>query len=124
MLGAKSNKQASPRRARWGVMQWLILLSASACFAVLSGCAGTQKPTVPTAEPPQLVIPDNLRDGEALCLRGRLPMGDELDLEGSLNLLVAAEARAECQGDRADSLVSIGDAFNAAWRQYVNGRRD
>jgi hypothetical protein len=39
------------------------------------------------------------------------------------NLWLEAEARAECEGKRADGIVSAVDRFNAAWEAWLHGRR-
>lgn len=122
MAAVKSNvTRKHRRRGPWGLGPWLILLSLSACSAVLSGCAST--PQAPLARP-RLTISETLRTGAACDgLRGRLPIVAELDVAAMADQWEGAEAFGSCQQDRATQLVGIADDFEAAWRRYENGER-
>lgn len=113
MRGATSRISKARRRPEpWGLAQWLILGLAALFFAASGGCASTQ---VPTREPAQIKLTENLRSSG--CLRGLLPAADELTVGESLAQWVEAEARAECEGGRADRLVDVIDRFNAAQQE-------
>lgn len=107
------NSTPRPRLARLDPMPWWTLLMLATSFASLSGCAGT--PQAPNADPPRLVITESLRNGEALCIKGRLPFGETLELEDVADLALAEGARARCEQSRGDALVDAADDFNAAW---------
>lgn len=115
---SNANAGGRQRRERWGLMQWLILLSVSACFAVLSGCAATPKPS--PAEPPRYQISETVRTGSNCDgLRGRLPRVDELDVGAALEGWEGAEAFGACQESRAVAAIAAGDALTAAWERYA-----
>lgn len=110
------------RRARWGLMPWLILALVSVCFAGSSGCASIPSPS--HAEPPRYQISDTVRDGSNCDgLRGRLPSADELDVGAALEGWEGAEAFGACQQSRARAAIAAGDALTAAWEEYANARR-
>lgn len=118
-MPAKTSNASPARRRRrggWGPTQWLIVLLLWPFFALLSGCAGI--PRAPIAEPPQLTLTEAQRNGEVLCIRGRLPFDDTTVADIGL-VAVGEAARATCQANRADSIVATVDAFNVAWREWA-----
>lgn len=100
-----------------------LILLACLC-AVSSGCAHMPNRTPPRAEapPPQLDLTQALATSE-LCLRGRLPEPGALSVGALGELWVGAEARAECEAQRADAVVGAAQAFNRAWAAYWSGNQ-
>lgn len=47
-----------------------------------------------------------------------------LTLSAVMQVAYGEAARAECERERADGLVSVHDASDAAWRAYANGERE
>jgi hypothetical protein len=125
-MGAATSKISAKRRSRdgWGPMRWLILGLLALCFAASSGCA--HRPTLSelTANAPRINLPETLK-ADAWCkdeLRGRLPEADFLTVGEALAQWQEAEARATCQGARADGLIDVIDAHNAAWEAWLARR--
>lgn len=113
-----ASKTARPRRGQWGLPHWSILILAVLFFAGSAGCATRQ---LPRANVPQTNLTPAQRDGDVLCLRGRLPDLELLTLSAVMQVAYGEAARAECERERADGLVTVHDASNEAWRAYANG---
>lgn len=70
---------------------------------------------------PETTLTPAQRDGDVLCLRGTLPDLDLLTLSAVMQVAYGEAARAECERQRADGLVTVHDASNEAWRAFANG---
>lgn len=122
MAALRFTARGRPRRIALGLTLWSILSLAVMSSAGLSGCAAI--PRAPVAEPPRLELTSVQRQGEALCLKGRLPADETRVSVGDLAEIAEGEAgRASCEQAHALSVVRAVDDFNAAWAAWAEGRR-
>lgn len=126
MLTANLIMRPRPALALPALKLGLILIWVVCLCVGSAGCAFLPKtpPRVSSTAPttPHTELPEELRTG-AFCdgLRGVLPDGDELTVAALGHEAVNEAAYGQCQKDRADRLVAIHDASNAAWEAYAHG---